>query len=136
MPIPVPYTRTDAEDYVTTYCGTRWATEKSCTWAIRIADEFAGAISLDNIGFERATIGYWMAPQFRGRGILTEAANAVACLRGQCRIRSCRAPCRVCLQGNTPSRRHGRETREDDWVAISCRFERKREGANQSRVPR
>ena len=136
VPIPVPYTRTDAAEYVTTYCDTGWSTGKSCTWAIRIADEFAGAISLDNIGFEQATIGYWMAPQFRGRGILTEAANAVVDFGfagepeglGLLRIEwhayagnvaSARVVSRVGFnfEGTLRLGAMGRETREDDWVA-------------------
>ena len=77
IPIPVPYTRSDAERYVTIYSDSGWASGKSCTWAITIADEFVGAIGLDGIGSEQATIGYWLAVSSRGRGLLTEAAQAV-----------------------------------------------------------
>jgi RimJ/RimL family protein N-acetyltransferase len=58
VPIPIPYTRRDAEGYVTAYSDLGWASGKSCTWAITIADEFAGAISLDGIGSGQATIGF------------------------------------------------------------------------------
>ena len=54
-----------------------WASGRGCSWAIRVDGEFAEAISLDSVGAGQATIGYWMASQFRGRGLLREAAEAV-----------------------------------------------------------
>ncbi len=77
VPIPVPYTVREGEGYVTAYSDGGWTSGKSCTWAITLDGDFAGAISLDGIGFDKAEIGYWMAPSFRGRGFLTEAACAV-----------------------------------------------------------
>ena len=50
VPIPVPYTRREAEEYVTEYSDSGWATGKCCTWAIHTDNEFAGAIGLDGIG--------------------------------------------------------------------------------------
>ena len=136
VPVPVPYTREEAEGYVTACSDIGWATGKSCTWAIRIGGELAGAISLDNIGSEQGTIGYWMAPQFRERGLLTEAAQAVV------EFGFAPAPDGLGLQriewhayaGNVASARvarrvgfrfegtlrlgaMGRHAREDDWVA-------------------
>jgi hypothetical protein len=55
VPIPVPYTRREAEGYVTAYSDSGWTSGKSCTWAIKLDDDFAGAISLDGIGSLRAT---------------------------------------------------------------------------------
>lgn len=136
VPIPVPYTRSEAEGYVTAYSASGWASGKSCTWAIRIDGEFAGAISLDGIGSARAEIGYWMAPQFRGRGLLTEAAQAVldfgfasspeglGLRRIEWRafagnIASARVARRVGFQfeGTLRLGAMGRLAREDDWVA-------------------
>ena len=136
VPIPVPYTRTEAEGYVTAYSDFGWASGKSCTWAITIADEYAGAISLDGIGSDQATIGYWMAAQFRGRGLLTEAAQAVVEFGfgsppeglGLVRIEwhayagnvaSARVARRVGFQfeGTLRLGAIGRHAREDDWVA-------------------
>jgi len=77
VPIPVPYTRREAEAYVTAYSDSGWTSGKSCTWAIKQHGDFTGAISLDGIGADKAEIGYWMAPGFRGQGLLTEAARAV-----------------------------------------------------------
>lgn len=136
VPIPVPYTPTEAEGYVTAYSDSGWASGKRCTWAITIADVFAGAISLDGIGSDQATIGYWMAALFRGRGLLTEAAQAVVEFGfnsapeglGLVRIEwhayagnvaSARVARRVGFnfEGTLRLGAIGRNGREDDWVA-------------------
>ncbi len=77
VPIPVPYTVREAEEYVTTFSDLGWATGMRCTWAIYVAADFVGVIGLDGIADGAAEIGYWMAPAFRGRGFLTEAAQVV-----------------------------------------------------------
>ncbi|MBC7760316.1 MAG: GNAT family N-acetyltransferase, partial [Candidatus Saccharibacteria bacterium] len=106
------------------------------TWAITIDNEFAGAISLDSIGSGQATIGYWMAVPFRGRGLLTEAAQAVVEFGfdsvpeglGLVRIEwhafagnvaSARVARRVGFhfEGTLRLGAMGRNAREDDWVA-------------------
>jgi ribosomal-protein-alanine N-acetyltransferase len=53
-------------------------------WAIELDGRAAGCISLEDIEFElrawrldRAELGYWIAPSFWGRGLMTEAAQAV-----------------------------------------------------------
>lgn len=136
VPIPVPYALREAEEYVTAYSDSGWASGRGCTWAIRVDGEFAGAISLDSIGAGQATIGYWMASQFRGRGLLTEAAEAVVEFGfastpeglGLMRIEwhayagnvaSARAARRLGFhfEGTLRLGARGRIGREDDWVA-------------------
>ncbi len=136
VPIPVPYTRQDAEGYVSGYSDSGWASGRSCTWAIRKDGEYAGAIGLDNIGGGQATIGYWMSPQFRGCGLLTEAAQAVVEFGfastpeglGLGRIEwhanaGNVASARVArglgfqFEGTLRLGAMGRKAREDDWVA-------------------
>jgi len=53
-------------------------------WAIELDGRAAGCISLEGIQFElrawrldRAELGYWIAPPLWGRGLMTEAAQAV-----------------------------------------------------------
>jgi ribosomal-protein-alanine N-acetyltransferase len=53
-------------------------------WAIELGGRAAGCISLEGIQFElrawrldRAELGYWIAPPLWGRGLMTEAAQAV-----------------------------------------------------------
>ena len=136
VPIPVPYTRREGEAYVTGYSDSGWASGRCCTWAIHKDDEFAGAIGLDDIGRGQATIGFWMAPPFRGRGLLTEAAHAVvefgfaSAPEGLSLMRiewhanagnvaSARVARRVGFQfeGTLRLGVMGRQIREDDWVA-------------------
>lgn len=75
--VPSPYTRADAEDFVEKT--TRWWDEGTeFTWAIHLADGFAGMIGLHRAApGGSAEIGYWMAPAARGKGYLVEAARAV-----------------------------------------------------------
>ena len=136
VPIPVPYARREAEGYVTAYSDSGWASGRSCTWAIKNDGEFAGAISLDSISAGQATIGYWMVSQFRGRGLLTEAAHAVVEFGfagapeglGLVRIEwhayagnvaSARVARRLGFQFEGALRlgAMGRTGREDDWIA-------------------
>ncbi len=136
VPVPVPSARADAEGYVATYSDTGWESGQCCTWAIKVDGHFAGAISLISIAERQATIGYWMASEFRGRGLLIEAAQSVI------DFGFADSPGGLSLQriewhayaGNVASARvaqrlgfrfegvlrlgaMGRTAREDDWVA-------------------
>jgi len=74
--VPSPYRREDAEDFVAK-AARWWADGAQTNWAIRDGDALAGMVGLHDIGRGNASIGYWMAPSSRGRGLLTEAARAV-----------------------------------------------------------
>jgi RimJ/RimL family protein N-acetyltransferase len=59
-------------------------TGSGVVWAIELDGRAAGCISLEGIQFElrawrldRAELGYWIAPPLWGRGLMTEAAQAV-----------------------------------------------------------
>lgn len=135
VPIPVPYSRDDALAYVET-AGRNWTSGTSCTWLLVDGETVAGALGIDHIADGRATIGYWMAPASRGRGLLTRAAQTVI------DFAFAAPPAGLGLQrlewhaygGNVPSARAaarlgfrfegvlrlgaiGRTGREDDWVA-------------------
>lgn len=77
VPIPVPYTLTDGLEYATTGCDAAWAEGHAAIWTIRLGDEMAGNVGLHRIGHGAADLGFWMVPEFRGRGIITEACRAV-----------------------------------------------------------
>lgn len=77
VPIPVPYRREHAVDYVADYCIGGWQTGARCTWAITANGTFAGVVGLDPIADGSAAVGYWMAPEQRGHGYLSEAVSAV-----------------------------------------------------------
>ena len=58
--------------------------KKQVVWSIFFEGEFAGIISLDDISeylgrwkIDKAEMGYWMSPEFHGRGFMTEAGKSV-----------------------------------------------------------
>jgi RimJ/RimL family protein N-acetyltransferase len=83
--VPSPYTRDDAQGFVTGMVADGWAAGTSFTWAVREPGEVDGpvlgmvGITCDGEpGTERmGELGYWAAPEARGRGLTTEAARVV-----------------------------------------------------------
>ncbi len=80
--IPVGYTRADAEDYLLT-TRREIAAGRLQRWAIDASGVFAGIIELrlpegtpEGPG-TRAELGYYAAPNARGKGYMTEALRAV-----------------------------------------------------------
>lgn len=74
--VPSPYRREDAEEFIAKVA-TAWAREADRTWAIRQNDRLVGIIGLYRVGNGAGELGYWMAKEARGQGLLTEAAQAV-----------------------------------------------------------
>lgn len=74
--VPKPYARKDAEDFVR-LIPQWWAAGSAATWVIRSGETLAGAVGLAKIDDGGADIGYWMAPEARGQGIVSEAVHAV-----------------------------------------------------------
>jgi RimJ/RimL family protein N-acetyltransferase len=74
--VPSPYERTHAADFVKVVAK-RWASGVEQTWAIRDGDTLAGMIGLYHHGRGAVELGYWVSPDSRGRGFVTEAAAAV-----------------------------------------------------------
>lgn len=77
VPIPVPYSREHALEYVTVHTDTTWNEGTEYTWAIRSSGTLAGVVGLYRLGNGSGDLGFWMDPAFRGKGLLTEACNAV-----------------------------------------------------------
>lgn len=75
-PVPHPYTRADAEGFLTTQLAQDRT--KRASWAIECAGSAVGGV---NIGFDLknrvGTIGYSIARVLWGKGLTTEAASAV-----------------------------------------------------------
>lgn len=75
-PLPDPYTRNDALDFINRQIGTDWSTGPE--FAIALGPRVIGGISLHvNHEHETAELGYLLGRRWWGRGIATEAARAV-----------------------------------------------------------
>jgi RimJ/RimL family protein N-acetyltransferase len=73
--IPSPYTEDDAREYV------RLARESRGRWILCISDEneaVLGSIDLRAAGDGTGSVGYWVAPEARRRGIATQALRLVS----------------------------------------------------------
>lgn len=85
--VPSPYSRADAEGFVKRMVVDGWAGDTMFTWAVRPPGEVEGPV-LAMVGISRTIgapgedrageIGYWTAPDARGRGLTTAAARLAA----------------------------------------------------------
>ena len=67
---PSPYTKIDAEQWITTGC------KKGITKVIEYQNNFAGSVGATALTGEHrfsATIGYWIAEEYWGKGIASKA---------------------------------------------------------------
>ena len=78
LPIPQPYTEADARSFVETR-RLDWETADERSFAILDAgsNELLGSIARHGPCGHRATFGYWLAPQARGRGAATRALRLI-----------------------------------------------------------
>jgi RimJ/RimL family protein N-acetyltransferase len=73
--MPVPYVRADAEWWIDR-AGQAWRDGSACPFAI--VDAGSGALlGAIEIRPRRGDIGYWIAPEARGRGVATRALGLV-----------------------------------------------------------
>jgi RimJ/RimL family protein N-acetyltransferase len=90
--LPWPYRLEDATDFVTGYVPAAWASDQEYTWAVRdpASPELLGVISLSvpvpaEAGMHSASasagrtssIGFWLGPAHRGRGLMVDAQRLV-----------------------------------------------------------
>jgi RimJ/RimL family protein N-acetyltransferase len=77
-----PYTETDARDYLTEQEGARLRGEELSFALAEPGDQdvVLGSLSLSEVRLDRgcAAIGYWLAPEARGRGAATHAVRLLA----------------------------------------------------------
>ncbi len=78
VPIPVPYALEDALAFVA-FAAEGWSSGREPTFVILEATSrtLAGAIALHRHPYEpgKAAVGYWLAPEARGRGFATRAVR-------------------------------------------------------------
>lgn len=73
--VPHPYTELDAREFVNDFAPNRWKAG-GAVWGIRRGGQLAGVIDLSpKEGY--AEIGYWVHPDSRGTGVLTQAIPLV-----------------------------------------------------------
>ncbi len=78
--IPSPYTEEDARAYIE-HCRIGWRQGSATNFAIVETHEPVGAIGvrwLDGLDAGTAEVGYWMAPDARGRGLCSRALRLVS----------------------------------------------------------
>jgi len=74
--VPSPYTRPDAEYFVTTYATDAQTSTALTLWGIRsLGGDLLGVIELRHEPVGSATVGYWLGREHRGRGIMSEAVQ-------------------------------------------------------------
>jgi RimJ/RimL family protein N-acetyltransferase len=78
VPVPVPYLRENARDFVHNWKeGWTAAAHGALAIADVSSDRLLGAIGLSPIE-HRLSVGYWVVPEERGRGIATDAVRLLA----------------------------------------------------------
>lgn len=75
--VPSPYSREDAVGFIAR-TAEQWAEGAHLTWAMRRDGELVGVVGLYRISeVGSAELGYWVAPDARGGGLIAEASRAV-----------------------------------------------------------
>jgi len=74
--VPVPYQFSDAQFFVAQVVERGWTTGAEFTWGLREpgSSELVGMVS---IRARHRDVGFWSAPEARGRGLMTEAVRLV-----------------------------------------------------------
>jgi RimJ/RimL family protein N-acetyltransferase len=74
--VPVPYTFQDAQFFVSQIVERGWLTGREYTWGLRLpgSDLLVGMIS---IRLQHRDVGFWIAKEVRGLGLMTEAVRLV-----------------------------------------------------------
>ena len=73
IPVPVPYSRLDAERYTGKYAAEAAISPALGLWAIRSEGNLVGALELRHEEIGSGDLGYWIGAPHRGRGLMTEA---------------------------------------------------------------
>ncbi len=79
IPVPIPYSIRDARTFIA-FVAEGWTSRREATLVIveRATNGLAGTISFRPLDGGRGSVGYWLAPLARGRGLATRAVDLVA----------------------------------------------------------
>ena len=77
VPIPQPYTDADALSFVSFHADGRAEHERAFAIVDAATGDLLGSISRHGPFGHRATFGYWLTPNARGRGIATRALRLI-----------------------------------------------------------
>jgi RimJ/RimL family protein N-acetyltransferase len=77
--MPSPYTEQDGQEWLGRTAPGQWESGTGTPFAVEalISGRLVGSVGLHDIAEGSAEIGYWCAKSARGRGLTTEAVNAV-----------------------------------------------------------
>ncbi|MFE5809071.1 GNAT family N-acetyltransferase [Streptomyces sp. NPDC056491] len=80
IPVPVPYRREDAEEFVTETVPRGWRDGTEFNFAVRLGagGPLVAALGVIPRGPHAHEVGYWAVAGHRGRGYMTEAVRAAA----------------------------------------------------------
>jgi RimJ/RimL family protein N-acetyltransferase len=73
--VPSPYRRDHAVGFVTTVVPDGWASDRVCTWSVRVGGVLVGMVSIGDIHQRQGEVGFWLAPEARGQGVMSEAVE-------------------------------------------------------------
>ena len=74
--VPSPYRREHAESFIGSFVADGWARGDNFTWAVRRGGRLIGMVGISR-AHGSGEIGYWMAPEARGGGVMTRAVGLV-----------------------------------------------------------
>jgi RimJ/RimL family protein N-acetyltransferase len=78
VPVPSPYSLSDAVEYVTETAPAAWADGGAVFAVIELAtDQVAGAIGVQRLDDGVAHVGYWTRREARGKGLTAEALRLI-----------------------------------------------------------
>lgn len=75
--VPIPYTFQDAQYFVSQLVERGWTTGREYTWGLREPGSSL-LVGMISIRLMNRDLGFWSAPEIRGRGLMTEAVRLVA----------------------------------------------------------
>ncbi len=75
--MPTPYRREHAVWFVEELVDGGWREDRERTWAVRVGGDLRGMVGLARRPVRSAEVGYWMAPEARGQGLLDRSLGLV-----------------------------------------------------------